>query len=174
MSGARVLADGKTKFTIMTTKPAGWATGTITATELNAGIDLSLDVLSNDFTFGAVDSDKVAEKPLGASGNANAIGASNFQLAFTLWRKFLSAGGFDEAAETGWSALKVKGATLWAAARQMDKEASEDWAATDEIYLAAEFTPDNAQRTDGTGFIKYRIPTEVQTGYPFIEVAAGA
>lgn len=171
---ARVLADGKTKFTIMTTKPAGWAAGTITATELNAGIDLSMDVLSNDFTFGAVDSDKVAEKPLGASGNANAIGASNFQLAFTLWRKFLTAGGFDEASETGWAALKEKGATLYAAARQMDKEASEVWAATDEIYLAAEFTTDTPQRTDGTGFIKYRIPTEVQTGIPFIEVAAGA
>ncbi|MDQ0679084.1 hypothetical protein QFZ30_002466 [Arthrobacter pascens] len=171
---AKVLADGKTKFTIMTTKPVGWATKTVTVTEANAGLDLSLDVLSSDFTFAAVDSDKVAEKALGASGNANAIGASNYQLAFTLWRKFATAGGFDTAAETGWAALKVKGATLYAIARQMDKEATTPWVATDEIYLAAEFTTDTPQRTDGTGFIKYRIPTEVQTGYPFIAVAAGA
>lgn len=168
--GTRVLADGKTKFTILTTKPANPAAPT--ATELNAGIHLADHILTSDFTFGAVDSDKVAEKPLGSSGNANAIGASNWQLAFTVWRKFLTAGGFDTADETGWTALKVKGATLWAYARQTDKESAAAWAATDEIYLGAEFSNDNPQRTDGTGFIKYRIPTEVQKGYPFIAVAA--
>lgn len=166
---ARVLADGKTKFTICTTKPANPAAPT--AAELNAGIDLSLDVLSSDFTFGAVDSDKVAEKALGSSGNANAIGASNYQVGFTLWRKFLTAGGFDTANETGWAALKVKGTTVWAYARQMDKAATAAWASTDEIYLGMEFTTDTPQRTDGTGFIKYRIPGEAQTGYPFIAVA---
>jgi hypothetical protein len=167
--GARVLADGKTKFTICTTKPANPAAPT--AAELNAGIHLADYVLTSDFTFGAVDSDKVAEKALGASGNANAIGASNYQVGFTLWRKFLTAGGFDTADETGWAALKVKGTTVWAYARQMDKAASAVWAATDEIYLGAEFTTDTPQRTDGTGFIKYRIPGEVQTGYPFISAA---
>lgn len=166
---ARVLADGKTKFTICTTKPANPAAPT--AAELNAGLDLSLDVLSSDFTFAAVDSDKVAEKALGASGNANAIGASNYQVGFTLWRKFLTAGGFDTANETGWAALKVKGTTVWGYARQMDKVATAAWAATDEIYLGMEFTTDTPQRTDGTGFIKYRIPGEAQTGYPFIAVA---
>ncbi len=167
--GARVLADGKTKFSVLTTKPANPAAPT--AAELNAGIDLSMHVLSSDFTFGAVDSDKIAEKALGASGNANAIGASNYQIGFTLWRKFLTAGGFDSADEAGWAALKVKGATLWAYARQTDKDASAAWAATDEAYLGAEFTTDTPQRTDGTGFIKYRVPGEVQTGYPFIAVA---
>jgi hypothetical protein len=169
---ARVLADGKTKFSVLTTKPVNPAAPT--ATELNAGIDLSQDVLSSDFTFGAVDSDKIAEKALGDEGNANAIGASNYQAGFTLWRKFATAGGFDAAAETGWEALKEKGATVWAYARQMDKDASEAWAATDEIYLGAELITDTPQRTDGTGFIKYRVPAEVQRGYPFIEVAAGA
>jgi hypothetical protein len=168
---ARVLAEGKTKFSILTTKPVNPAAPT--ATELNAGIDLSQDVLSSDFTFGAVDSDKIAEKALGDEGNANAIGASNYQAGFTLWRKFATAGGFDDAAETGWAALKEKGATVWAYARQMDKDASEPWAATDEIYLGAELTTDTPQRTDGTGFVKYRIACEPQRGWPFIEVAAG-
>lgn len=168
--GAKVLADGKTKFTILTTKPANPAAPT--AAELNAGIQLADHVLTSDFTFGAVDSDKVAEKALGSSGNANAIGASNFQIAFTIWRKFLTAGGFDAADEAGWAAVKEKGATLYAYARQTDKEADEAWAATDEIYLGAEWTNDTPQRTDGTGFLKYRIPGEVQKGYPFIAVAA--
>lgn len=168
---ARVLADGKTKFSILTTKPVNPAAPT--ATELNAGIDLSQDVLTSDFTFGAVDSDKVAEKALGSSGNANAIGASNYQAGFTIWRKFATAGGFDDAAETGWAAIKQKGSTVWAYARQMDKDASAAWAATDEFYLGAEITTDTPQRTDGTGFIKFRVPCEVQTGWPFGEVATG-
>ena len=170
--GSRVLADGKTRFTVLTTKPAN--PDAPTATELNAGIHLHNNVLTSDFAFGATDSDKVAEKPLGSSGNANAIGADNYQLAFTIWRKFASAGGFDATDEAGWAALKVKGATLWAYARQTDKDADEDWAASDEFYLGAEFTNDNPQRTDGTGFIKYRCPCEVQKGYPFGAVAAGA
>jgi len=170
--GARVLADGKTKFTILTTKPANPAAPT--ATELNAGIDLSDDVLTSDFSFGATDSDKVAEKALGSSGNANAIGASNYQAGFTLWRKFATAGGFDATDEAGWEAVKEKGSTVWAYARQMDKDAAAAWASADEIYLGAEITTDTPQRTDGTGFIKYRVPCEVQNGWPFIEVAAGA
>ena len=169
---ARVLADGKTKFTILVTKPVNPAAPT--ATELNAGIDLSCDILTSDFTWGATDSDKIAEKALCDSGNSNAIGASNFAAGFTLWRKFATAGGFDEATELGWAAVKSKGATLYGYARQMDKDSTAAWAAEDEIYLGAEFITDTPQRTDGTGFIKYRIPAEVQRGYPFIEVAAGA
>jgi hypothetical protein len=169
---ARVLADGKTKFTIVTTKPVNPAAPT--ATELNAGIDLSCDILSSDFTWGATDSDKVAEKALCDEGNANAIGASNYAGGFTLWRKFATAGGFDAATELGWAAVNEKGTTLYGYARQMDKDATDAWAATDEIYLGAEFITDTPQRTDGSGFIKYRVPVEIQRGYPFISVAAGA
>jgi len=169
---ARVLADGKTKFTILTTAPANPAAPT--ATELNAGIDLSCDILSSDFTWGATDSDKIAEKALCDEGNANAIGASNYAGGFTLWRKFLTAGGFDDANELGWAAVKEKGATLFGYARQMDKDATAAWAAADEIYLGAEFITDTPQRTDGSGFVKYRVGVEIQRGYPFVEVAAGA
>jgi len=168
---ARVLADGKTKFTVLLTKPVNPKAPT--ATELNAGIDLSCDILSSDFTWGATDSDKVAEKALCDAGNSNAIGASNYAAGFTLWRKFATAGGFDAATETGWAAVKAKGATLYGYARQMDKDATAAWAASDEIYLGAEFITDTPQRTDGSGFIKYRIPAEVQRGYPFISVAVG-
>jgi hypothetical protein len=169
---ARVLADGKTKFTVLVTKPANPSAPT--ATELNAGIDLSCDILSSDFNWSATDSDKIAEKALCDEGNANAIGASNYTAGFTLWRKFATAGGFDATAEAGWEAVKEKGTTLYGYARQMDKDATDDWAASDEIYLGAEFITDTPQRTDGSGFIKYRVGAEVQRGYPFIEVAAGA
>lgn len=168
----RTLADGKTKFTILTTKPANPEQPT--ATELNAGIDVSMKILASDFTWGATDSDKVAEKPLGAEGNANAIGAGNYQGAATFWRYFAAAGGFDASEDAGFEAVKEKGTTLWGYARRTDKRSTEDWAADDEIYLGAEFATDTPQPpSDAGGFIKWRVPFEIQQGYPFIKVAAG-
>lgn len=168
----RVLADGKTKFTILTTKPAD--PGAPTAAELNAGIDLSCNVLTSDFNWSATDSDKIAEKALCDVGNSNAIGASNYTTGFTLWRYFLTAGGVDTAADAGFTAVQEKGTTLWAYARETDKDSTEDWAANDDIYLGGEVINDTPQRLDGTGFIKRRIPLEAQRMYDNIKVAAGA
>ncbi|MGO1607593.1 MAG: hypothetical protein ACTHXF_08960 [Brevibacterium yomogidense] len=168
----RTLADGKTKFTILTARPEDPAAPT--ATELNAGIDLSCDILSSDFTWGATDSDKVAEKALCDVGNANAIGASNFQAGVTLWRYFAPEGGFDETEDAGFEALKRKGTTVWGYARKTDKLSTEDWEAADEIYLGAEVSTDEPQPpSDQGGYIKWRVPMEPQRGYPFTEVAAG-
>ena len=168
----RVLADGRTKLVALTTAPADPAAPT--ATELTAGIDLSFKVLTDNFTFGATDSDKVAEKALGDESNSNAIAASNYQAGFTIWRQFATAGGFDATADAAFLAFQEKGTTLWLYARQTDKLASEAWLAADEIYLGAEVVNDEPQRVDGGGFIKYRIPLEVQRAYPFIAVGAGA
>lgn len=169
---ARVLADGKTKFTILTTKPADPAAPT--ATELNAGIDVSCNVLASDFNWSAADSDKIAEKALCDVGNSNAIGASNYTTGITLWRYYATAGGVDATADAGFAALKEKGTTVWAYARESDKDSTEAWAAADEIYLGGEVITDTPQRLDGTGFIKRRVPLEAQRMYDQIAVAAGA
>lgn len=164
----RVLADGRTKFVLLTTAPANPASPT--AAELNAGIDLSFKVLQDNFTFGATDSDKVAEKALGDINNSNALAASNFQIGYTMWREFASGGGFDVTADAGFAAVKVKGTTLWAYARKTDKLATEAFVAGDELYLGMEWVNDEPQDQPGGGFIKYRIPGEPQDAYPFITV----
>lgn len=172
MANLRVLADGRVKFSILTTAPANPAAPTIT--ELNAGIDMSCKVTQDGFTFGATDSDKIAEKALCTVGNANSLGPSNAEVAFVVWRFFDEAGGFHATDDAGFEAVKDKGTTLWAYARQMDKLATAAWAATDEIYFGAEFVTDTPQRVDSGGFIKYRIPGEVQNSWSFIAAAAGA
>lgn len=165
----RTLADGKTKFTILITEPANPEAPT--AEELNDGLDLSCKVIDSDFTWGATDSDKVAEKALCDEGNANAIGASNYQAGITLWRFFATAGGFDAIEDAGFAAVKVKGTTLWGYARKTDKKSTEAWETGDEIYLGLEVTTDNPQTpSDMSGYIKYRVPMEPQRGYPFITV----
>lgn len=166
----RVLADGRTKFALLTTEPAIPASPT--ADELNAGIDLSFKVLQDNFTFSAGDSDKVAEKALGDINNSNSLGASNFTAGFTLWRQFADGGGFDPVEDAGFAAVRVKGATVWLYARKTDKLASLPFADGDEIYLGMTAINDEPQDVSGGGFIKFRIPLEPQDSWPFITIGA--
>lgn len=168
----RVLADGRVKLTILTTAPTNPAAPTIL--ELNAGIDFSCAVLQDGFTFGPTDSDKIQEKALCTVGNANSLGPSNAEVGFTVWRYFDETGGFDATDDEAFEAVKDKGTTLWGYARQMDKLATTNWVAADEIYFGAEFVTDTPQRVDTGGFIKYRVPGEVQNSWSFIAAAAGA
>lgn len=167
----RVLADGKTKFTILTTAPADPEAPT--AAELNAGIDLSCKVLSSDFNWTATDSDKISEPALCDDSNANSHGRSNYSAGFTIWREYLDAGGADPTGDAGFAAVKEKGTTIWGYARKTDKPAKDAWAAGDEIYLGGEAATDTPQvPSDGGGWLKWRIPLEMQQGYDFIAVAA--
>lgn len=162
------------KFTILTIKPANPAAPTVT--ELNAGLDLSCDVLASDFTWTAADSDKIAEKALCSTSNANALGASNFSAGFSLWRYFDATTGAPEvAADAPFAAVKAKGTQLWGYLRKTGKASTAVWAASDEIALGMEVVTDNLQApSDQGGFIKYRVPLEPQQGWPFITVAAGS
>jgi len=169
----RVLADGKTKFTILTAAPVDPEAPT--AAELNAGIDLSCKVLASDFNWTASDSDKISEPALCDDSNSNSLGKSNHSAGFTLWRYYLDAGGVDPSADAGFAAVKEKGATLYGYARRTDKASTEAWAANDEIYLGAEFTVDTPQVPgDAGGWLKWRVPGEVQRGFDWIKVGAGA
>lgn len=171
--GARVLAEGKPRVMVLTTKPADPAKPT--KTELDAGIYASPDILTSDFNWSTSDSDKIAEKPLDADGNANAIGASNYNTGLTLWRKFDPATGApDLTSEKLWEALKAKGATVWIYVRETGKASADEVEAEDEIYLGGEVVTDSPQRTEGSGFIKRRVPLEAQRMHENIKVAAGA
>ena len=111
---AKMIADGKTKITILTAAPANPEAPT--ATELNAGIDISCDVLASDFTWGAGDSNTVSEQALCDETASEVMTSSVWDGGFTIWRQFATGGGFDAAstAETAMEILKVKGSTFWA------------------------------------------------------------
>lgn len=172
MAGARVLADGKTKWTVLTTAPANPAAPT--ATELNAGIDMSCDILKSDFNWTATDSESIAEDALCDKDTQEVFGKGNYNLGVTIWRKYATAGGPDEASEAGWAVMKEKGAEFYAYARESDKDSTETWTAGDEIYLGGKVSADQPQRLDGTGFIKRRVPLKSRGMFNNIEVAAGA
>lgn len=168
----RSLAAGKTKVTVLDTAPAN--PDAPTALELNAGEQASPRILDSDFSFGATDSEKVNEKALSEDNNANAIGAGNYTAGMSIFRLFDAiTGAPDTVSETLWALLSAKGTTLWIYARETGKPSDDAWATGDEIYLGAEVVTDTPQPpSDRGGFIKRRVPMEVQVAWDNIEVAA--
>lgn len=165
------LADGHRKFTLLTTAPANPLLPT--ATELNAGIDASCQVLASDFSWGATDSDSVSEAALCEDANSATPGRSNWQAGVTFFRYFDTADKQAEVSEeTGYQAAKAKGTTLYGYLRENGKKQAETWAADDEATFI-EVVTDRPQNMDGTGFIKRRVPMLTQRGADVV-VAAGS
>src|SRR5690606_25449480 len=123
----RSLADGKKKFTILPAKPVD--INAITLTEITAGGDYSCWVLSSGFDLGFAASDTVDEKALCVEGNAQALGNSNFQGGFTVFREFDATGMPDTTAlsEELWDLVKEKGNTLHIAVRHSGKKSGDAW-----------------------------------------------
>ena len=169
----RSLADGHKKIAILTEKPANPAAPTLT--ELNAGIDAACRILASDWSFSATDSDKINERAVCDENNSNAIGASNYQAGATIFREFDETTKAPDPVEDAlFAAAWVKGTQLWIYERHTAKKSTEAWAADDEIRLGAEVLTDEPQAPGEGGYIKARVPMEVQKGYPYIQVAAGA
>jgi len=169
----RSQADGHTRTTILLEEPAN--PDAPTAAELNAGIFISCNILDSDFTFGATDSDKIAEKAQCEINNSNSLGASNFEAGITPFRYFSGAGASAPSeGDDVFQAVREKGTELWMYSRRTSKLSTAVWATSDEIYLGARVVVDEPQPpSDRGGFIKWRVPMEVQSAYPQITVAAG-
>jgi hypothetical protein len=168
----RSLADGKTKFTVLTTAPD--IPGAPTITELNAGIQAAANILANDFTWGATDSDTVAERSLEDKNNVNALSASNYQAGITVFRYFDDTTGAPDPTEDAlFVAVQEKGTELWCYARRTGVDATTAWVAGDEIFLGAMvITDEPAPPSDLGGYIKFRVPMQVQKAWPFTAAAA--
>lgn len=174
---ARSLANGHTKFTILTTEPANPKAPTLT--ELQAGIDASKSISSQDFAWSATASDTVNDPSLADATNSDVPTNENFDGSITVFRYY----GTDAATEdAAYLAVKAKGTDLWCYARMTDKMATDAWAADDEIYLGGHVLTDTPQFQSGNaggggggseGYIKATVPLLFQTGYPDIKVGAG-
>ena len=154
----KVAADGKKKFTLLTEAPAA-ADNIPTATELNAGHDISCAVLDSDANWTNTASDRFNEKPACTKGNSMALGASNYDTALTFLREFLPDGGGADltGADVGYQAVQTKGTTVWIYMRESDKDSTEDWAEADVIDLGGEVVSDAPMRVNNDGNIKRRI-----------------
>jgi hypothetical protein len=151
----KVAADGKKKFTLLLTKPAG---AVPTAAELNAGRDISCAVLDSDANWTNTASDRFNEKAACQVGNSQALGAANYDTALTFLREYLVGGGIDGTGlDAGYQAVKTRGTTVWIYLRETDKLSTQPWAAGDEIHLGGEVVSDAPARVNNDGNIKRRI-----------------
>lgn len=157
------LADGRVKLALLSSKPANPAAPT--TTELNNGIDISCEVLASAYSFGATDSDKVAEKALCTVANTNAPGASNYVADVTFFRYFASGGAVDVTEDASFQAVMTKGTTAWLYERESGKLSTAAWASTDEVFGAEILTDEPQKPSDQGGYIKTRVPMEVQDAW---------
>lgn len=170
MAFAKSLAEGHRKVAILTVAPSNPLAPT--TTELNAGIDATSRILAADWTFGATDSDKVAEKSLADINNVNALGASNLQAGATIFRFYDTVTGQPDATgDALFTATKTKGATLYIYERESGKVATAAWASTDPVLGMQVLTDEPQKPSDNGGYIKRRIPMEPQTYYGLVAVA---
>ncbi|AIY17784.1 hypothetical protein GUY44_07150 [Pimelobacter simplex] len=168
----RSLADGHEKIAVLTTKPVDPANPTVT--ELAAGIDASCAVLASDWNFGPTDSDTFSEPAVCEDSNAQSYGRSNGQFGATIFRHFATAtpGEADATADTTFAAVKVKGTTVWVYSRLTAKKSAEAWAEDDEIRYGAEVLTDTPQPPqESGGYVKARVPGQVQKSWPYIKAA---
>lgn len=161
------LADGRIKLSIMSVKPADPYAPTVT--ELTAGIDAAMRILSSDFKLGPTASDTVDEKPVGAEGNVKVLTTSNFEGNLTPFRYFDATGKAEvgtggEIGDNVYQALKAKGSRVWVAKRFTSKKSTEPWAASDEVEVY-ELVTDNAAAAEATGYIKYNTPVSVEDAW---------
>lgn len=169
MAGAKSLADGHRKVSILTSAPSNPLSPT--TTELNAGIDASARILASDWVFTATDSDKFQEKSLADLINANVFGAGNAQAGMTIFRFFDTVTGApDPTTDALFTAVKTKGTTLYIYERETGKVATAAWASADQI-LGMQVLTDEPQKPDAGGYIKRRIPLEPQAFFGLVAVA---
>jgi hypothetical protein len=170
MAFARSLALGHRKVAVLTTAPANPLAPT--TTELNAGIDGTTRIMADDWVFGATDSDKVQEKSLADVNNINALGASNYDAAMTIFRYFDTVTGQPDATgDALFTATKTKGTLLYIYERETGKLATAAWASTDPVFGMQVLTDDPQKPGSGDGYVKRRIPMEPQTAYGLVAVA---
>ncbi len=137
----------------------------LTATELNAALDVSCRALSEGTRFSATASETVAEAAICEVNTTAVFGSSNYEAQVTGFRFFDDAapGAGDATGDALFAALKDRGNRVAFVERHVNKKWSEDFAAGDE-YSAFLVDADNWQRPSDqtTGYIKFVVPLSVK------------
>lgn len=163
MAAVKTLADGREKWTVLTTKPA--APTALKLADLTAGIDASCQIAKNGSRISATASDTVSDPALCSDTNAQAFGASNYEGSIAPFRLLDPVtGAYATADNTVMEAVALKGTTLWIAVREGPK-ATTAWAVGDD-YELYEVLTDNPQRPSEAGtYIKRNVPLAVQQNW---------
>ncbi len=154
----KFLADGRDRFSIGTTAPAGFMTATpATVDEVDAFILASPRIVTSNFSFGFAASDTVDEKAIDQAGNAKGLGNSNFDAALTIWRYFNSSGVTEAVYDAVYQLLVAAadaGTPVYAVRRRTSKLGTAAYATGDEVTIAECLVDQPAEPGDISGYLK--------------------
>lgn len=157
----RTLADGKIKLVVLAAKPKDMKAPT--ATELNAGKDISCRITKADYRLSATGSETIDGTALCDEATVNVFGASNYEGSLTPFRYFNpeKPGQHDTEGDYAFQAFKEKGVTLYLAERDTGKKHDAPFEEGDEVSVF-EVIPDNWQKVSETGgFSRRLIPLSI-------------
>lgn len=159
----KTLADQKIRLTWLTTKPVDPTAPT--ATELEAGVDLSCSIMKSDYQLGATGDQTISEAALCEPGAGNDMGATDYAGTVTVFRMLDDEGKADLEEDTGFQALKVKGTKGWLVEREGPRY-DVAWADGQEVETY-EVTTGSVQKPSdrSAGYIKRTIPMGVQNAW---------
>lgn len=164
------LADAHIRLAILTVAPVD--PKAIKTTELEAGIDASCRILRSDYKLSPTASDNLSEPALCDEGNAQSLGASNYEGSVTPFWYLDEDGQSDPTEDIVYQTLKAKGTELWFVEREGPAYTA-PWTAGD-AYEVYHVVTDNPQKpSERTGYSKRVVPLAVQTGILDGVVAAG-
>jgi len=170
---AYTAADASEKVTILTDVPDD--PFSVTAEDLNAGIDIQDAILKTDFTATATDSTTHEDTPLGSKGQWTNFAGQNAEASVTVLRDLDETGRPDTEAESEivFAALKERGTNVALYVRK-GPDPDEDWQADDEIRFGAIVATDVPREPSDpqAGFIKSVIPMGVQDFETYFNVSA--
>lgn len=164
----RVLADGHTRVTVCTVKPA--IVGAPTAAELTAGIYASPFIPKSTFSWAAGDPNTVTDSDLEKPFDVSVPTTDTYDLGFGAYRQYNGAlTGFDATDDALFQAVKVKGTTLYVYARRTQKLSTVAWTSGDEIFLGGAVLT-GTPKALAEGYHKYAVPLFPVDMYSFITV----
>jgi|SRR5690625_4756589 len=170
---AYTAADASEKVTILVDVPDDITT--VSAADLNAGIDIHNDILKTDFQATATDSTTHNDTPLGSKGQWTNYSGRNATASVTVLRDLDDAGKPDSSAsaEVTFAALKEPYTNVALFVRK-GPDPDSPWADGDEVRWGGVVVTDVPREpSDPTaGFIKVVIPLGVQDFETYFNVAA--
>lgn len=162
------LAEGREKWSILSTIPAN--PEAVTLAEAEAGLDISCALASADSRISAAASATFSDPAICDEIAVQMFGQSNYEGQAAPFRYFTEMGQSEvdtdgAVRDEAWQALKEKATRGYMLLRRTSKRSREAFAAGDEYFLY-EFETDTPQSpSDRSSHMKYIVPLSIQNAW---------
>lgn len=112
----KMLADARIAVWALTEKPADLAA--VTVEEINAGKEISCQILKSDYQLGATGDNTISEPALCVKGEGQSLGSTTYGGNVTVYRYYDETGKPNTEEDFAFDLFKERGATFWLVERE--------------------------------------------------------